>query len=133
MEKHNLQTTQMEVVLERKGQSIPSLIKVSTLHTHSGQNWGRVVVFDDLTDIIQKQKAVAWKEVARRIAHEVKNPLTPIKLSAQRLQKKFGTQIEDPAFTDCINMIVEQTDSLKHLISEFNDFARFPDTNALPI
>jgi two-component system nitrogen regulation sensor histidine kinase NtrY len=78
--------------------------------------------------LINAQRAAAWTEVARRIAHEIKNPLTPIKLSAQRLEKKFGEQINDPAFSSCIQMIIRQTDDLKRLVNEFSNFARLPQS-----
>jgi two-component system nitrogen regulation sensor histidine kinase NtrY len=128
MKTHKLNTVEKEIILDRKNSSVPSMLKISTLYNDKGDDLGKVVAFDDLTDIVQGQRAAAWKEVARRIAHEVKNPLTPIKLSAQRLQKKFSGQISDPAFTSCTNMIIEQTDSLKYLINEFSQFARLPET-----
>src|SRR6185312_14599562 len=90
---------------------------------------GIVLVFDDLTPILGAQRAAAWTEVARRIAHEIKNPLTPIKLSAERLEKKFGQQIQDETFHECIQRIVDQVESLKNLVNEFNQFARLPKTN----
>ncbi len=130
MKTHKLNTIEKEIIIDRKNSSIPSMLKISTLYNDKGEDLGKVVAFDDLTDVVQGQRAAAWKEVARRIAHEVKNPLTPIKLSAQRLQKKFSAQIEDPAFTTCTNMIIEQTDSLKYLINEFSQFARLPETHA---
>ncbi|MEM7646262.1 MAG: ATP-binding protein, partial [Pseudomonadota bacterium] len=128
MKTHNLNTIEKEILLDRKDSSIPSMLKISSLYNDKGEDLGKVVAFDDLTDVVQGQRAAAWKEVARRIAHEVKNPLTPIKLSAQRLQKKFSGQVDDPAFTACTNMIIEQTDSLKYLINEFSQFARLPET-----
>jgi two-component system nitrogen regulation sensor histidine kinase NtrY len=130
MKTHKLDTIEKEILIDRKNSSIPSMLKISTLNNDRGEDLGRVVAFDDLTDVVQGQRAAAWKEVARRIAHEVKNPLTPIKLSAQRLQKKFSQQITDPAFDSCTNMIIEQTDSLKYLINEFSQFARLPETHA---
>ncbi len=130
MKTHRLNTIEKEIIIDRKDSSIPSMLKISALYNDKGDDLGRVVAFDDLTDVVQGQRAAAWKEVARRIAHEVKNPLTPIKLSAQRLQKKFSGQIEDPAFSTCTNMIIEQTDSLKYLINEFSQFARLPETRA---
>lgn len=130
MKTHRLNTIEKEIIIDRKESSIPSMLKISSLYNDRGDDLGRVVAFDDLTDVVQGQRAAAWKEVARRIAHEVKNPLTPIKLSAQRLQKKFSSQIDDPAFASCTNMIIEQTDSLKYLINEFSQFARLPETKA---
>jgi two-component system nitrogen regulation sensor histidine kinase NtrY len=82
--------------------------------------------------LLNAQRAAAWTEVARRIAHEIKNPLTPIKLSAQRLEKKFGTEINDPAFSSCISMIIRQTDDLKRLVNEFSNFARLPQSRPVP-
>ncbi|MCB0377317.1 MAG: HAMP domain-containing protein, partial [Bdellovibrionales bacterium] len=128
MRTHRLNTVEKQILLDRGQSSVPSMLKVSTLAGENGEDLGRVVAFDDLSDVFQAQRAAAWKEVARRIAHEVKNPLTPIKLSAQRLQKKFSNDITDPAFTACTNMIIEQTDSLKYLINEFSQFARMPET-----
>jgi len=92
---------------------------------------GLVIVAEDLTQIQQVQRAYAWKEVARRVAHEVKNPLTPIKLSAQRLRKKFGGQIveDQKIFDECTKTIITQVDELKILINEFSTFARLPATN----
>ena len=129
MKTHKLNSTQMEVVLEGQDSArVPSMLRISFLHNDRGEDIGKLVTFEDLTDVVQAQRAAAWKEVARRIAHEVKNPLTPIKLSAQRLQKKFSGVIQDPAFTSCTNMIIEQADFLKNLINEFSQFARFPET-----
>jgi two-component system nitrogen regulation sensor histidine kinase NtrY len=95
---------------------------------------GLVIVAEDLTQIQQAQRAFAWKEVARRIAHEVKNPLTPIKLSAQRLRKKFQPQIkkEEKIFDECTWTIINQVDELKALVNEFSNFARMPATNPVP-
>ncbi|MCB0393782.1 MAG: GHKL domain-containing protein, partial [Bdellovibrionales bacterium] len=87
---------------------------------------GLVFVFDDLTPLINAQRSAAWREVAKRIAHEIKNPLTPIKLSAQRLNKKFGESISDPAFESCTSTIIKQVDELKTLVNEFSQFARLP-------
>ena len=68
----------------------------------------------------------AWREVARRIAHEVKNPLTPISLSAQRLKRKYASQIDDPVFDECTRMIIDHVDLIRNLVNEFSAFARFP-------
>jgi two-component system, NtrC family, nitrogen regulation sensor histidine kinase NtrY len=99
---------------------------LSLLKDEKGEEIGKILVFDDMTLIVNAQRAAAWTEVARRIAHEIKNPLTPIKLSAERLQRKFGSQISDPAFNECTNMIIQQTDDLKNLVNEFSQFARLP-------
>jgi len=101
----------------------------STLKDDTNHNIGAVLVFDDVTELEKAQRMVAWREVARRIAHEVKNPLTPIKLSAQRLKRKYGKQINDEIFTGCADTIVEHVDLIRNLVNQFSTFARFPDTN----
>lgn len=89
---------------------------------------GVVIVFDNLTEIEKIQRMAAWREVARRIAHEVKNPLTPIQLSAQRLRKRYLDKLaaEGDVFDQCTSTIIKQVDELKHLVSEFSSFARMP-------
>jgi two-component system nitrogen regulation sensor histidine kinase NtrY len=89
---------------------------------------GVVMVFDNLTELEKAQRMAAWREVARRIAHEVKNPLTPIQLSAQRLRKKYMNSIasDDGVFDACTNTIINQVDELKRLVSEFSEYARMP-------
>ncbi|MBF0411643.1 MAG: HAMP domain-containing protein [Desulfamplus sp.] len=89
---------------------------------------GTVMVFDDVTELEKAQRIVAWREVARRIAHEVKNPLTPIKLSAQRLKRKYSKIIQEDVFDQCTETIVEHVDLIRNLVNEFSTFAKFPDT-----
>ncbi len=101
----------------------------NTLKDDTGKDIGAVLVFDDVTELEKAQRMVAWREVARRIAHEVKNPLTPIKLSAQRLKRKYGKQINDDIFTGCADTIVEHVDLIRNLVNQFSTFAKFPDTN----
>ncbi len=77
----------------------------------------------------------AWREVARRIAHEVKNPLTPIQLSAQRLKKRYGHKVareDGKVFEECTNMIINQVEGLRRLVNEFSSFARMPASNPVP-
>lgn len=95
---------------------------------------GTVVVFDDLTHLIKAQRMAAWREVARRIAHEIKNPLTPIQLSAQRLRRRYLERFsqDDTVFDECTSMIIKQVDELKNLVNEFSSFARMPATNPAP-
>jgi two-component system, NtrC family, nitrogen regulation sensor histidine kinase NtrY len=104
------------------------LIKVSVLRDDRSQYMGMVVVLDDLTDLEKAQRMAAWREVARRIAHEIKNPLTPIKLSAQRLRRKHEELLtsEGSIFDQCTRTIIEQVDHMKHLVNEFSKFARLP-------
>lgn len=128
MRSHGFVHFQREIRVELHGRSVPLQMNLALLQDDRGQELGKILVFDDLTMLLNAQRAAAWTEVARRIAHEIKNPLTPIKLSAQRLEKKFGEQIKDPAFSACIGMIVKQTDDIKRLVNEFSNFARLPQT-----
>ena len=101
---------------------------VSTLRDAAGAYLGILVVFDDLTGLIKAQRAAAWREVARRIAHEIKNPLTPIQLSAQRLRKRYmdGAGDYESIIDDCTRTIIAEVESMKVLVDEFSDFARMP-------
>ncbi len=111
------------------GQTKSFLVTVNALKDDENRSIGVVVVFDDLTEQEQAQKVAAWREVARRIAHEVKNPLTPISLSAQRLKRKYVSQIEDPVFEECTRMIIDHVDLIRNLVNEFSAFAQFPTAN----
>ncbi len=101
----------------------------NTLEDENGRMIGTVMVFDDLTELEKAQRMAAWREVAKRIAHEVKNPLTPISLSAQRLKRKYQGVIDDPVFTECTQTIIDHTDMIRNLVNEFSSFARFPAAN----
>lgn len=127
MQERGLDIMQKEVAILVNGQTIPLQVTLSSLRDDRGVEVGRILVFDDLTPIVNAQRAAAWTEVARRIAHEIKNPLTPIKLSAERLQRKFGNQVADGAFSECTTMIIKQTDELRRLVNEFSQFARLPE------
>lgn len=126
MTSHSVQVLQKEIQISINGKHILFSMTVSSLQGKGGNELGKIVVFDDLTPMVSAQRAAAWTEVARRIAHEIKNPLTPISLAAQRLQKKFGDQISDVAFSDCTKMIIDQVDGLKTLVNEFSQYARMP-------
>lgn len=91
-----------------------------------------VVVIEDITELEKMQKMAAWREVARRIAHEIKNPLTPIKLSAQRLDRKFSATVGDPVFRQCTELIVKQVERLQEMVQEFSSFAKLPEVYLLP-
>ncbi|SHJ78166.1 two-component system, NtrC family, nitrogen regulation sensor histidine kinase NtrY [Malonomonas rubra DSM 5091] len=110
------------------------LINLTTLRDDQGNFMGTVAVFDDLTQLFKAQRMAAWREVARRIAHEIKNPLTPIQLSAQRLRRRYLSRFEseDNVFDDCTQMISRQVDELKNLVNEFSNFARMPATKPTP-
>jgi two-component system nitrogen regulation sensor histidine kinase NtrY len=100
----------------------------------AGQALGLVVVFEDLSELEKAQRMAAWREVARRIAHEVKNPLTPIKLSAQRLVRRYEERLGDDAqiFHECTSTIIHQVEELRRLVNEFSTFARLPSARLLP-
>ncbi|MEY4585162.1 MAG: hypothetical protein RJB10_1659, partial [Pseudomonadota bacterium] len=96
----------------------------------------RLLVFDDISEIVSSQRAQAWGDVARRLAHEIKNPLTPIQLSAQRLEKKLAgklEQSEQAVVTKSVKTIVDQVDAMKRLVNEFRDYARLPAAELKPV
>jgi two-component system nitrogen regulation sensor histidine kinase NtrY len=107
------------------------LVNLTALKDEFGNYIGMVAVLDDLTHLLKTQRMFAWKEVAKRIAHEIKNPLTPIKLSAQRLRKKYLDSFHDGGgvFNECTSTIIKQVDELKTLVNEFSTFARMPTSN----
>lgn len=110
------------------------LVKVSVLHDEDQRPQGAVVVLDDLSELQRAQRAAAWREVARRIAHEIKNPLTPIRLCAQRLQRRYGAAEPgaDAVVRECTETIIQQVDHMKRLVNEFSHFARMPDAHPQP-
>ncbi|HZY19690.1 MAG TPA: ATP-binding protein [Ramlibacter sp.] len=98
--------------------------------------FSRLLVFDDISEIVSAQRAQAWGEVARRLAHEIKNPLTPIQLSAERLQHKLGDKVAEPeraVLRKSVQTIVDQVDAMKRLVNEFRDYARLPAAELKPI
>ena len=119
---------QEEIRLTRKGKIESLLVRMSTRLSDQGELEGYVVAFDDVTDLVSAQRMAAWGDVARRIAHEIKNPLTPIQLSAERIKRKFATQVRDhedlEQYTD---VIVRQTNDLRRIVDEFSKFARMPE------
>ncbi len=131
MKTYKAQSLKKEVQVNINGRSVPLQMTLSVLYDEGKSELGKVLVFDDLTPVVRAQRAAAWTEVARRIAHEIKNPLTPIRLSAQRLQKKFGDSVQDPAFEQCTSMIIDQVDNLKGLVNEFSHFARLPKSQPI--
>lgn len=98
----------------------------------AGDGTGLVAVFEDITELEKIQRLAAWREVAQRIAHEIKNPLTPIKLSAQRLQRKFSALAADKSFDDCAELIVREVERLQQMVSEFSNYAKLPEQNHVP-
>jgi len=115
-------------------QTLYLLVKTTVLRDEAGQDLGVVLVFEDLTELERAQRLAAWREVARRIAHEVKNPLTPIKLAAQRLQRRFAGRLGEDGqlFDECTQVIINQVEELKNLVNEFSRFARLPQLTLAP-
>jgi len=109
------------------GEERKLLVNAVRLGMKHGENIGMVIVFEDITELDKMQRMAAWREVARRIAHEIKNPLTPIKLSAQRLERKFGNISADDSYTECTRLIVRQVEHLQHMVKEFSAFAKLPE------
>lgn len=112
----------------RAGEQLSLLINITKMVDDEQQPIGYVIVFDNLTNLEKAQRVAAWQEVARRIAHEIKNPLTPIQLSAQRLRKRYIEMLGDDRdiFDQCTATIITQVDEIKKLVSEFSEFARMP-------
>ncbi len=117
------------------GGELSLLVDASRIFDEASEQLGIILVFDDASEQAKVQRVAAWREVARRIAHEIKNPITPIKLSAQRLLRRFGGQFQgDDAdvFKSCIETILVQVDSLRNLVNEFSKFSRLPSITTTP-
>ncbi len=123
------EVAQGEVKVARQGRAETLLVRMSTRRAEDGRLEGYVVAFDDVTDLVSAQRMAAWGDVARRIAHEIKNPLTPIQLSAERIKRKFADQLgEDaPKLEQMTDRIVRQTNGLRRIVDEFSKFARMPE------
>jgi two-component system nitrogen regulation sensor histidine kinase NtrY len=121
-------TINRQVSLDIRGTRLILHLHLTLLRDENGDFMGTVLVLDDLTQLMKAQRMAAWREVARRIAHEIKNPLTPIQLSAQRLRKRYLTRFNDDekVFDECTEMIIKSVDELKTLVNEFSNFARMP-------
>jgi two-component system nitrogen regulation sensor histidine kinase NtrY len=127
-------TIQRPLRLSLGKETFSLLVNVTKLQDEAETPLGTVLVFDNLTQLEKAQRIAAWREVARRIAHEVKNPLTPIQLSAQRLRKKYLYSLESDSevFDLCTQTIINQVEELKRLVSEFSSFARMPIVQKSP-
>jgi nitrogen fixation/metabolism regulation signal transduction histidine kinase len=137
---HGSREWQLQVEIERPG-GLPQILLLRGTQLPEGSSGGYVAVFDDVTRLVAAQRSAAWGEVARRLAHEIKNPLTPIQLSAERLQFKLADKL-GPADTEMLNRstqtIINQVQAMKNMVNEFSDYARMPapelahvDLNAL--
>jgi two-component system nitrogen regulation sensor histidine kinase NtrY len=118
---------QGQVALERSGRERMVNVRVASEQA-PGEERGLVVTLDDITDLVSAQRTSAWADVARRIAHEIKNPLTPIQLSAERIRRKYGKVIVEDRdiFDQCTDTIVRQVDDIRRMVDEFSSFARMP-------
>jgi two-component system nitrogen regulation sensor histidine kinase NtrY len=123
---------QLEIVLKERALTV--LLTITTIKDEEGNDSGIVVVFEDLTQLQKAERAAAWREVARRMAHEIKNPLTPVQLSAQRLQRKYEDKLgeDGSVFKECTQTIIDQVEVLKNLVNEFSRYARMPVTTPAP-
>ncbi|WP_407674073.1 sensor histidine kinase NtrY-like [Paracoccus beibuensis] len=124
------ETIQDEVRLMREGRVESLLVRMAVRRNADGVLEGYVVAFDDVTELVSAQRMAAWGDVARRVAHEIKNPLTPIQLSAERLRRKFGPlapESERAALDQYTEVIIRQTNDLRRIVDEFSRFARMPE------
>ena len=122
------QSVEREVKLPMPQQLLTVVASAAALRDDDGSSLGFMIFLEDITQIQKVQRMEAWREVARRIAHEIKNPLTPIQLSAERLRKRYAGMLKDDgAILDkCTTTIIKQVDELKNLVNEFSQFARLP-------
>ena len=134
-QKFDNEIQEQEISLTRKGTTEILLVRVSARISKDNNIEGYVVTFDDVTDLVSAQRLAAWADVARRIAHEIKNPLTPIQLSAERLRRKFGPMVgkEEVNLTQYCDVIIRQTNDLRKIVDEFSKFARMPEPNKRPV
>ncbi|MDP5323175.1 MAG: PAS domain-containing sensor histidine kinase [Paracoccaceae bacterium] len=125
----NDDAVQEELRLMRNGRIENLLVRMAVRQSSAGQLEGYVVTFDDVTDLVAAQRMAAWGDVARRIAHEIKNPLTPIQLSAERIKRKFRPLVGDQAdsLEQYADVIIRQTDDLRRIVDDFSKFARMPE------
>jgi len=124
-----LEVAQDEVKVTRGGRLENLLVRMAKRRRDDGRLEGYVVAFDDVTDLVSAQRMAAWGDVARRIAHEIKNPLTPIQLSAERIKRKFAPKLGDDSdsLEQMTDVIVRQTGDLRRIVDEFSKFARMPE------
>ncbi|HEY5191656.1 MAG TPA: HAMP domain-containing protein, partial [Candidatus Deferrimicrobium sp.] len=116
---------QVELVVGEK--RIAFRVSLTALRDDAGEYMGLVAAFDDLSQAMRLQRVLAWREVARRIAHDIRNPLTPIQLSTERMRRKYAAaHAEDPVFAECTQAILSEVNTLKHLVDEFTRFGRMP-------
>jgi two-component system nitrogen regulation sensor histidine kinase NtrY len=128
------EAVQEELRLTRAGKVENLLVRIAPRRAADGRLEGYVLAFDDVTDLVSAQRMAAWGDVARRIAHEIKNPLTPIQLSAERIRRKFAGKLGDDAaaLEQYTEVIIRQTGDLRRIVDEFSKFARMPEPERVP-
>ncbi|HPI94301.1 MAG TPA: ATP-binding protein [Deltaproteobacteria bacterium] len=134
LKKARTSTISKQLSVSVDGKWLTLMGQASPLHGDNDESIGALIVFDDLTQLLRMQRMAAWREVARRIAHEVKNPLTPIQLSAQRLRRRYLDKLGDEAevFDECTRVIINEVDVMKRLVNEFSAFAKMPTSMPVP-
>lgn len=125
-----------ELTLQQRADdsSLSLFVRASRIRLETGKGW--VIVFDDMSSVIDAQRAIAWGEVARRLAHEIKNPLTPIRLAAERLAMKLDGKLEEKdeqLLKKACSTIVNQVDAMKQMVNDFRDYAKLPSANLKPL
>ena len=130
----NLKSLQQEVKILRAGRLENLLVRMAPMKDETERVDGFVIAFDDITELVSAQRSAAWGDVAQRIAHEIKNPLTPIRLSAERIKRKFMPLLEKDSDTlsSMTEVIVRQTNDLSRIVDEFSRFARMPEPDKKP-
>jgi two-component system nitrogen regulation sensor histidine kinase NtrY len=125
------ETLTKEIKLNMGGSLKVYIVNLTVLKDEADNYIGFIIVLNDTTDMMKAQRVAAWEEVAKRMSHEIKNPLTPIRLSAERLKRKYGSKINsgDHIFNDSIDTIIKEVDDLKNLVDEFSLYARLPKAN----
>ncbi len=129
--KTDKETLTKEIKLNIGGSLKVYIVNLTVLKDEIGSYIGFIIVLNDTTDMMKAQRVAAWEEVAKRMSHEIKNPLTPIRLSAERLKRKYGSKInsDDDVFNNSIDTIIKEVDDLKNLVDEFSLYARLPKAN----
>ena len=123
-----------QITLSFSDRSLSLLCFANSLTDEDDHDLGVVLVFEDMTHMVRAQRMAAWRDVARRIAHEIKNPLTPIQLNAQRLRRRYMPRLpgDSEVLDQCTNAIIDQVEQLKNMVNEFSKFARMPAANPVP-
>lgn len=134
MSKSHMERIEEQIEVTVENSALTLLTRIHVLNNYLNNYIGMVIAFDDLTELIRTQKIAAWREVARDIAHEIKNPLTPILLNTQRLQKKFENNSPDfnAVFKESTKIIISEVNGMEKLLNEFSKFARMPESRPKP-